>query len=122
MAKRTNRVAWGLVVVLALVLLVGCVIFGEGYPYRTPKHLRPFSLLHPQSWRFGKNDFVTMVGPTVTHYQVCYYYGFFVVRLERRPPASVLAVVKRMQGPMPSQPSTAGPGFDPQRHGAVMNR
>jgi hypothetical protein len=106
MAKRTNRVAWGLILALAVLLLVSGVALVANYPHRIPGQPRRLGLLPPGKWKFGTDGFVMREGPKITLYQDCSFCGFFVVRIECSPPAKVRALVNRMQGPMPAKPST----------------
>lgn len=83
MAKRTNRVAWGLVGFLAVVVLGGSAALSDHYLPTANAMILPLG-----SWRFGTYPFYgagCMPGragvPLLAGYTHCY--GFFAVR-ERR--------------------------------------
>jgi hypothetical protein len=65
MAKRTNRVAWSLVVVLGIVVAWGGMALA-GYSQRDlPEHWRSGVILLPRSqWGFGHSRVYWIHGPT----------------------------------------------------------
>jgi hypothetical protein len=69
MAKRTNRVAWGLVVVLSTALLAGITVLCSPYVVVLPR----------QEWGFGQRLFAShSPRPKVNPFRI----GFFGVRVK----------------------------------------
>jgi hypothetical protein len=91
MAKRTNRVASGLVVLLSTMLLAGIAVLGSSYVVLLPR----------QEWGFGRADIVTSEGITRDRQR-------FVIINE----CIKLGLVAIL---IPAQPSSV----DPARHGEV---
>ena len=54
MAKRTNQEAWGLVAILAVVLLVGSGLVFISYQSTLPEEKKWFALLPRSEWGFGQ--------------------------------------------------------------------
>jgi hypothetical protein len=82
-----NRKAWGLVAVLAVLLLGGAVVMIAHYQSRLPQRQQYLTLLSPQERGFGSTlysywfDPPSQSAPVVT--ERWFRLGFFQVRLER---------------------------------------
>jgi hypothetical protein len=108
MAKRTNRVAWGLAVVLAVVVAVGGVVLVAHYQSGLPERERHVKLLPWRDWWFGSEGMALLSGPKITYYKRMYSCGFFLVEIEQSPPAELVNSIKQRYRAPASTPS--GPG------------
>jgi hypothetical protein len=93
-----NRKAWGLVVVLAMVVLVGVGVMGKHYQRLLLGQQHSIALLQPREWGFERYGFALVNGTTVLKYEDCYRCGFFVVQVKRPPPAAVLKLLPKGAG------------------------
>jgi hypothetical protein len=81
MAKRTNRVTWGLAVVLAVVLLGGGGLLGVHYHSRVPKGAIWLALLPPPAWGFGRME-MAIAARVPLPPEEWVILGFFMVRVK----------------------------------------
>jgi hypothetical protein len=87
MMMRTNRVAWGLIWVLAVAVLAGSVVLGVQYRRVLPQCPGDVTLLPPGQWGFGKaTEPVIWYGSALGTYPIAFSeslkLGFFSVRLK----------------------------------------
>jgi hypothetical protein len=96
MAKRTNRIAWGLAVVLALLVLGGSGRLFVRYQNRMPEQERWVTLLPQDQWGFGQDQAANLraIAAALRLYPDegggwwprRWRLGFLSVRVEWRPP------------------------------------